>query len=136
MKVDTRNIGWGDSPVMMNVETHEVHPSTTVSHDRNRTTCEMQRNMQQFNTLPVGQWVDVPGGSIHIRDFSDVSARLWCHSGDWKSGLAWDYVTLKDLNQPVAVEPQVQHAMPSSTAAAASSIGHRVQTAVVDCNVQ
>ena len=136
MKVDTRNIGWGDSPVMMSVDTREVYPSRAVLHETEGTTCETQKKMQQFNNLPVGHWVDVPGGSVHIRNFSDVSARLWCHSGDWKSGLAWDYVRLKDLNQPVAVEPQVRHAMPSSAAAATSTLVHRVQTAVDDCAVQ
>ena len=136
MKVETHNIGWGDSPVMMSVDAHEVHPSTTCSHESDTTTCAVQRNMQQFNNLPVQQWVDVPGGSIHIRDFSNVTARLWCHSGDWKSGLAWDYVRLKDLNQPVAVEPHVQHAMPSFASAAASGFVRRVQTAADDCNIQ
>lgn len=108
----------------------------TGSRETDSTTCETECSMQQFNNLPVGQWVDVPGGSINISDFAEVSARLWCHSGDWKSGLAWDYVKLKDLNQPVAVEPQIQRAIPPSIAAAASSLVHRVQTAADDCNVQ
>lgn len=139
MKVSTRNVGWGNSPVTMSVDTQAVHPTeTSPSCERDNTSSHMARSMQQFNHLPLHEWVDIPGGSIRIYDFSNVSVRLWCHSGDWKSGLAWDYVKLKDLNQPEAVEPRLLHARPLSdpVAATASSLVHRVQTAADNCTIQ
>ena len=136
MKVGMGNIGWANSVVMMSTDTDRVHPIVTGSSDNDSATCHMQRQMQQFNDLPARQWVDVPAGSICIREFSNVSTRLWCHSGDWKHGLAWDSVRLKDLNQPTAVEPQVQHAVPSAATAIAGTVLQRVQAAGDACRLQ
>ncbi|KAL3143693.1 hypothetical protein ABBQ38_002487 [Trebouxia sp. C0009 RCD-2024] len=100
MKVTTGNVGLANSPVVASIDTLKVQSSVSCLDEKEKPdTCHMQLDMQQFNELPTGHWVDVPLGRLRVDHFSDVSSRLWCHSGDWKQGLAWDSVTLKDLSR-------------------------------------
>ena len=114
MKVATGNVGSGISQLTMSVLTSNVHRSSTNGTEISDTlTCPLQH----FNNLTPLQWVDVPGGKVCISEFSNITVKMWCHSGEWKHGLAWDSVRLVDVNKPVVVEPQVQTPITSSTAA-------------------
>jgi len=101
-----RPVGSPQSEVHMSVSCESVH-SHSGSQDEQT---EVVHHLSHFNDLPDEQWVDVPGGNILIADFAKVVVRLWCHSGEWKSGLSWDYVKLVDVNQPLSIQPSVQHA--------------------------
>lgn len=109
MKITRRDVGLANSAVMASLSTRKVHPSETCLGKRENTdTCHVQLDMNQLNSMVVGRWFDVPLGSMRIDDFTDVSSRMWCHSGEWKHGLAWDSVRLKDLNEPEQVQHEVQ----------------------------
>ena len=131
MKVTRGHIGLTNSAVMADIVTHKVHPST----DERETpgTCHLQLDMQQFNELPTGHWVDVPLGTLHVDHFTNVSSRFWCHSGDWKHGLAWDSVTLKDVSQH---EQHQHHATSSAASAVAPLVRAGRQAADAACVVQ
>lgn len=119
MKVTTGNVGLANSPVVASIDTHKVHPSVTCLDEREKPdTCHMQFDMQQLNELPTGHWVDIPLGRLCVDHFTDVSSRFWCHSGDWKQGLAWDSVTLQDLSQ----RDQRQHRVASSAASSVAPL--------------
>ena len=98
-----RPVGSPQSEVHMSVSCESVHSSEDGSHCQDERT-EVVHDLSHFNDLPYEQWVDVPGGNILIADFAKVFVRLWCHSGEWKSGLSWDYVKLVDVNQPLSVQ--------------------------------
>lgn len=101
------NLGSPQSEVHMSLSCERVHSSEDGSQEEQT---EVVYNPSHFDDLPIRQWVDVPGGNILIADFAKVFVRLWCHSGEWKSGLSWDYVKLVDVNQPLSIQPSVQHA--------------------------
>ena len=101
-----RHVGVPHAEVRMSIRAERVHPSLSGWQEAD---AEVMHHLQHFNGLPTRQWVDIPGGDVCVEDFANIHVRLWCHSGDWKSGLAWDYVKLVNVNQPVAVEPSVQH---------------------------
>ncbi|DBB16924.1 TPA: hypothetical protein ACH3X3_014037 [Trebouxia sp. C0006] len=94
------NLGSPYSEVHMSLSCERVHSSKDGSQEEQT---EIVYKPSHFHDLPVRQWVDVPGGNILIADFAKVFVRLWCHSGEWKSGLSWDYVKLVDVNQPLSV---------------------------------
>lgn len=102
-----RPVGSPQSEVHMSVSCERVHSSEDGSQDEQT---EVVHHLSHFNDLPDEQWVDVPGGNILIADFAKVFVRLWCHSEEWKSGLSWDCVKLVDVNQPLSIQPSVQHA--------------------------
>lgn len=102
-----RPVGSPYSEVHMSVGCENVHSCKDGSQDAQH---ELVYDLSHFNDLPDEQWVDVPGGNILVDDFAKVFVKLWCHSGEWKSGLCWDYVKLVDVNQPSSIQPSVQHA--------------------------
>ena len=101
------NLGSPQSEVHMSVSCERVHSSKDGSQEEQT---EILYKPSHFLDLPLRQWLDVPGGNILIADFAKVFVRLWCYSREWKSGLSWDYVKLVDVNQPLSVQPDVQHA--------------------------
>lgn len=123
-KDGARPVGMANSPVHMSVSAHRVHKSNIGWQDEESQT---EHRMQHFNNLPAGQWVDVPGGEMHVGDFANIDVKLYCHSGEWKSGLAWDYVKLVNLDQPTAIQPNVQHAAPSPFTAASNGVTAVIQ---------
>ncbi len=104
-----RPVGLTQEKVHMSVSCESVHSSEDGSHCQDKQT-EIVQDLLHFNDLPDEQWVDVPGGNILIADFAKVFVRLWCHSGQSKSGLSWDYVKLVDVNQPLSIQPGAQQA--------------------------
>ena len=128
-----RPVGMPHSEVHMAISSRRVHLSETGSIDED---VEATYPMSQFNGLPTGQWVDVSGGTIHIADFANITVRLWCHTGEWKSGLAWDYVKIVDVNQPMSVQPNVENATQPASSGLADFVGdmrNALQAAVAAC---
>ena len=96
-------VGSPQQKVHMSFSCESVHPSVDGSHCQDEQT-ELVHDLSHFSNLPDEQWVDVPGGKILISDFAKVFVRLWCHSGQSKSGFSWDYVKLVDVNQPLSLQ--------------------------------
>ena len=96
--------GSPQSEVHMSVSCERVHSCADGSQEKQS---EFVDHLSYFDDLPDRQWVNVPGGNVLIADFAKVFVRLWCHSGEWKSGLMWDYVKLMDINQPLSLQPSV-----------------------------
>ena len=127
-----RPVGSPQSEVHMSVSCEGVHSSADGSQDEQM---EVVHHLSHFNDLPDEQWVDVPGGNILIADFATVSVRLWCHSGEWKCGLSWDYVKLVDVNQPLSIQPSVQHAAQPAPAGV-SGLAEDLRSVVNRCRQQ
>ena len=103
MKLTGGQAGFGSSEVSLSVHGRRVHPSATKCNEKDDA---LTYPMQHFNSLPANQWHDICGGRLDINVFANITAKMWCHSGEWKHGLAWDCVRLVDVRQPVAPELQ------------------------------
>ncbi|DBB16925.1 TPA: hypothetical protein ACH3X3_014038 [Trebouxia sp. C0006] len=126
-----RPVGSPQSEVHMSVSCESVRPHSGSQDER----MEVVHHLSHFNDLPDEQWVDVPGGNILIADFAKVFVRLWCHSGEWKSGLSWDYVKLVDVNQPLSIQPSVQQA-PQPASAGVGGLAEDLRNVVDRCRQQ
>lgn len=115
------NAGFGSSEVSLSVHGRRVHLAATHWNEVDDT---VMYPMQHFNALPASQWHDVCGGRVDISDFANITTKMWCHSGEWKRGLAWDCARLVDMHQPVAAELQAQRSVPSSVADTARETAH------------
>ncbi|DBA75504.1 TPA: hypothetical protein ACH3X1_010755 [Trebouxia sp. C0004] len=127
----SRPVGSPQSEMHMSVSCEGVHSSADGAQEQT----EVVHDLSHFNALPDEQWVDVPGGNILVADFAKVFVRLWCHSGEWKSGLSWDYVKLVDVNQPLSVQPSVQHAVQPAPAGV-SGLAEDLRKIVDRCRLQ
>ena len=126
-----RPVGSPQSEVHMSVSCESVRPHSGSQDER----MEVVHHLSHFNDLPDEQWVDVPGGNILIADFAKVFVRLWCHSGEWKSGLSWDYVKLVDVNQPLSIQPSVLQA-PQPASAGVGGLAEDLRNVVDRCRQQ
>ena len=95
---------------------YKVHAATT---DCLEDDSLMTHPLRDFESgLAIGEWTDISGGQVTVKEFCNIDARLWCHSGEWKMNLAWDYVHLVDLNAPPSVSPGQQSVLAASANAA------------------
>lgn len=120
-----RGIGIASSEVNMTAKAHRVHPADPNKLEDDSLTTHPLRAFE--SNLPTGNWMDVSGGQVTIKEFCNIDARLWCHSGEWKQHLAWDYVQLVDLNALPSVSPGQK-----STLAASANAANKVATFAQD----
>ena len=109
-------IGIASSEVNMTAKAHRVHPADPNEPEDDSLTKHPLRAFE--SDLPTGVWMDVSGGQVTIKEFCNIDARLWCHSGEWKQHLAWDYVQLVDLNAHPSVSPGQKSILAASANAA------------------
>ena len=115
MKTDLA-VGAPHSPVHMSVTAERVHPTFLSLPGDIRSAVQSEQSLHNFIDLPVDTWVDVIGGEVTVPDFCNVQARLCCHSSEWISCLAWDYVQLIDVNALSAIGVSAQHEATSAKA--------------------
>lgn len=100
MKTVPGNVGHQQSPVQCSADAQLVHQGNTAAEATNNSSLH---SMQHFNSLPTGQWVDIPGGDVLVEACAHIHVRMWSHSSEWKTGLIWDNVKLQDVNQPASL---------------------------------
>lgn len=125
MKTDLA-VGAPHSRVHMSVTAERVHPTFLSLPGNVRSAVQPEQSLHNFTDLPVNTWVDVTGGEVSVPDFCNVEARLCCHSSEWISCLAWDYVQLIDVNALSAIGVSTQCAATSAKARFAHSFWAKV----------
>ena len=113
-----RHVGLAQSQVNMSLIADAIHAHET---DWQGASTQSSSSLMNFSNLPLDQWVDMPGGHVHVESFANVRARLWCHSGEWKHSLAWDCVKLIDLDKPAGYAHAQSVTMQHTTAPAQAS---------------
>lgn len=136
MRAAQGSVGMEHSDLQCSAEVHPVHPTSSLPEAARDDTVH---KLQHFNSFPVGEWRDLPGGCVTVTASAHVHVRMWCHTGDWKRGLLWDYVKLEDVNKVTDPNRQTAHEpapVQSAVQRASTAVEAAVDSVSTACRLQ